>query len=1242
MRMAKFDIEDEGVVSPVGCQAFEDGESWSPEGGVAVTSDEMMEFTKRSEDAHNLSESLELGIGRRRGSVPAAQLQPPMDGRKNESERCLSIGAALGESSCSPDIFTAAPGSGSFPSEGLCGLSFGDGGVLVSRLWNHVCSLDLHCKAQTSGKGIFPLPTIHNCNLTSYLGEFNRGPDVFFNLTRALNSLAGYGFGDHSYEGAVVQHGALNYLKGQADRMSAWTEKFSGLDWESFFKIKGIDYKGEEVMSARYVEWKHLSPAIPDEVGTVELLDVVELGMRHYVSCFEDYLVPESDMVPMKSPRVMIPPDSWEEVAQGLISKGICGVLGEDEVFKLKGVPVLNGLFGVSKNEWQGEVEIHRLIMNLIPINSLCRGVEGDVGTLPGLSTLTPLFLDEDERLVISSEDVRCFFYIFKIPAIWRRYMCFNRPLPPSLCPKGGVIQRYYLCSLVLPMGFKNSVSIAQHIHRNIIKWAGGLCRSLGESSAELRKDRTFSFANPVVRIYLDNFDLLQKMDHRTAALVSGKPSAESLALRCEYERWGIPRHPKKSVCQEERAEVQGAIIDGGEGLAYPKKEKVLKYVQLGVLLLQKGEATLKELQVIGGGLVYLAMFRRPVLGSLNHIWQFMVELDSFPPVTRLPLPAAVQLELVRFISLIPLCSMDFRASLDGMVTASDASTTGGGVTASRDVTQFGSLASQSLMRGDVAGLESHSQVLSIGLFDGIGALRVALDALGVSSLGHISVESSSIASRVVESHFAGTIFVDDVLRVDQSEVFSWACRFSQASLIILGAGPPCQGVSGLNSERKGALRDKRSSLFKEVKRIHRLVKTNFPWAMVHLLMESVQSMDEADREVMSEDVELQPWAIDARGLSLARRPRFYWVSWELVESEGALILAPATAELRDYGTVELEAVLTTSWYLESGWRKVSDEPFPTFTTSRPRNHPGPRPAGIKSCSAQELDRWRSDDHRFPPYQYRACFSVCNAAGEERLVNIREREAIMGFPIGYTSRCFPKSKSGGADHNDARLSLIGNSWNVTVVVWLLSQLLARLGLGRELSVQDCVLATAPGQSSSLQGLLLRPPMSGHSVKSSRTSQDAINLVRKLTGVVSIKGEDIMLNAPSDTQNKHQRLRASIPARLWRWRTICGWRWRGSPEHINCLELRAVLTTLRWRFEKRRQVRTKFVHLVDSLVVLHALSRGRSSSKKLRRSLLKTNAFLLATGSIGSWAYVHTSDNPADRPSRRPVRKQWVK
>ena len=43
----------------------------------------------------------------------------------------------------------------------------------------------------------------------------------------------------------------------------------------------------------------------------------------------------------------------------------------------------------------------------------------------------------------------------------------------------------------------------------------------------------------------------------------------------------GVPRHPKKAVASQIRAEVQGAIIDGEEGIAFPKPEKVLRYACL-------------------------------------------------------------------------------------------------------------------------------------------------------------------------------------------------------------------------------------------------------------------------------------------------------------------------------------------------------------------------------------------------------------------------------------------------------------------------------------------------------------------------------------------------------------------------------------------------------------------------------------------------------------------------------------
>ena len=154
--------------------------------------------------------------------------------------------------------------------------------------------------------------------------------------------------------------------------------------------------------------------------------------------------------------------------------------------------------------------------------------------------------------------------------------------------------------------------------------------------------------------------------------------------------------------------------------------------------------------------------------------------------------------------------------------------------------------------------------------------------------MGHISVESNAAASRVVESHFPGVEVVTDVKLVDDAMVHRFAGQFSQVSLVLVGAGPPCQGVSGLNADRRGALRDERSSLFSHVRRIRSLFEVHFPWCQVHSLMESVASMDDLDRDIMSADFGSTPWWCDAGQLTWCSRPRLYWVTWELLSQAGA------------------------------------------------------------------------------------------------------------------------------------------------------------------------------------------------------------------------------------------------------------------------------------------------------------------------------------------------------------------
>ena len=262
----------------------------------------------------------------------------------------------------------------------------------------------------------------------------------------------------------------------------------------------------------------------------------------------------------------------------------------------------------------------------------------------------------------------------------------------------------------------------------------------------------------------------------------------------------------------------------------------------------------------------------------LNNVWPVMTSLVNEPPVVRKALPPNVKLEFLRFLQPIPLAQMNLRLGFSEDVTASDASEFGGGFCVSKQH------AAHCSIRGDLPEVDDHCQVLRIGLF---GALRVAADVLLLPMAGHLSSEVSPEASRVLESHFPDCSSVGPVQDITEEMVVGWACKYSNVAVVVVAGGPPCQGVSGLNADRKGALRDARSSLFPHLRRVHLLCKRHFPWAQVHYLMESVFSMDEKDRQVMSQSIGSSPWLIDSLGVALCRRPRLYWVSWELQGGEG-------------------------------------------------------------------------------------------------------------------------------------------------------------------------------------------------------------------------------------------------------------------------------------------------------------------------------------------------------------------
>ena len=276
------------------------------------------------------------------------------------------------------------------------------------------------------------------------------------------------------YDGKMneVQRACLDQLATTVKRFCSLDTPLLGVDWKQFLSVKTIDYKGDEVRVARRFTWSNIAPALPKEIGRVPLAEVCELGCQHYVLNFDQYLRPSSEWSLGRAPKVMVEDGEWGAVCRGLVSSGICVFLEESELHHVDGAPLLNGMFGVTKDEWTAEgTEIFRLIMNLIPLNRLCLPLAGDVGTLPAWSTMSPFFLQPNQNLLVSSEDVKCFFYTISVPPCWWKYLAFNKQVPDSALPEHLAGKRVYVASQVLPMGFLNSVSLAQHVHRNLVKW---------------------------------------------------------------------------------------------------------------------------------------------------------------------------------------------------------------------------------------------------------------------------------------------------------------------------------------------------------------------------------------------------------------------------------------------------------------------------------------------------------------------------------------------------------------------------------------------------------------------------------------------------------------------------------------------------------------------------------------------------------------------------------------------------
>ena len=1045
-------------------------------------------------------------------------------------------------------------------------------------------------------------------------------------------------------------------------------------DWDVAIDSLRVSYTGEVIEKAVPLTLNQVLPGLPspEHGGLVDILAVLPEELQETVKHPEKLVLSPPQGLPPR-PKVHASSAEWNKIAKALYERGL--VRPVRKCPEMEGVKLLNGAFGVPK---PGKVTpegdpVLRFIIDLRSTNFFMAQIQGDTGLLTGAASFQRLIIEDQHELLVSGEDLTSAFYLFRLPEAWADYMVIEKEVTlEALGLEGSGMTRLGVC--VLPMGWASAVGLMQAAHRQIALRSRALGGAGLSALAEISRAAVFPDLSemPAWNIYLDDTTVIEQVEKCVVAELEGKPAEEQEQLRKAYAWWGIPLNAEKALKRVREAERLGSLIDGKNGVLRTKAKRSLDLYGLGSWIRSLKKVPRKALQVYAGKAVHILQFRRCLFSVMEVIF---VEIAR--GAEEVVISGALQQEMLLLEAMLPLAQFDLKARVDPVVTCSDACETGGGMCISSRLTRAGQeeamrLADHGIQTppsGSQEGKLENQKLLVIDLFAGIGGLSVALQKAGVEPHHVVAVENNPDCRRLLRRKFPGTEFCSDVKKFNEGLLRKAIGRVPGITGILVGGGSPCQGLSKLSSERSH-LMDERSALFFEAVRIFDLVEDVAAEKPLWVLkfLENVVA-DKADISEMSSTLRTRPVLVESADISRVRRPRLYWLSTPVTEAEGVKV---TRGDL--YDRVHLEAELEPlKIFLGEGVRWPAGDQddsvrFPTFTRAIPRKKPPPSPAGLSGTDEVAKQRWVEDQFRYPPYTYAEVYMVKQDEILRPLKSL-EREVLMGFPRGYTaalSRKIPQGEEQIQAAEDMRCAALGNSFHTNTVASLIDLALFKMGLKPLIGARQIVAAFVrsaqqpaepePSVKDDLSDteqvergrdddeLTVAGELEMTTIQEGSeqfpTDEELLEKERKLSSKLvaafvrrqEFRGSDVRLDLGS-LFRPDSFPRGSIDPSRWLWHPAQAYAFERS-EHINVLELRALIHSFEWRVRSSQFSRCRALHLTASMVALAVVVKGRSSAKVLNRLLRRFAALQLAAGIYPVCGWVESEDNPADEPSRR--------
>ena len=459
---------------------------------------------------------------------------------------------------------------------------------------------------------------------------------------------------------------------------------------EKDLKLTRVSYSGEEVGTCHTITLRQVEPALPPEGhgGCTDLMDYVTPFTRKLLAnpelCIHE---DKGQKLPKLQGKIHMAPNERERIADLLVQRGVCSWVPLREVLHFREQPVLNGMFGVEKPSKISTGEpILRLIMNLVPSNSVMIQMEGGTTHLPSITSWMSIVGTESEQVKVWQSDMSNAFYLFRLPTCWQRCLCFNIIRTGASLGKQDNVDYALACS-VLPMGWLSSVAIMQEVSERL------LLEEALESASQLQRNKPIPvWMTGLLKdarrdgrcwwhVYLDNFCAGQILEANE--FTSG---GDEMHWRAE-EAWRnakVMSSDKKRISGALRTEELGALIDGDSMVIGGSAQRFLKLILATLWVLGREHLSKKHVQIIAGRWVHVLQFRRPGMSFLEYTWEY-VGTKRFSS----ELVLKVRRELFSLLAAVPLLHTNLRATLPDFITASDASMTGGAILENPSITQM-------------------------------------------------------------------------------------------------------------------------------------------------------------------------------------------------------------------------------------------------------------------------------------------------------------------------------------------------------------------------------------------------------------------------------------------------------------------------------------------------------------------------------------------------------------------------